>query len=82
MADTDNQETETGATPVVAPTKKETATSAASVEPRFAKEQFQDSQQFTNIEKDFLSALLQGERTYTISEAKSLLAEFNAKEAK
>lgn len=78
----DNQDTETGATPVVAPTKKETAASSASVEPRFAKEQFQDSQQFTNIEKDFLSALLQGERTYTVSEAKNLLADFNAKEAK
>lgn len=78
----DNQETETVATPVVAPTKKETATSTASVEPRFGKEQFQDSQQFTNIEKDFLSALLQGERTYTVSEAKNLLADFNAKEAK
>ncbi|ODA09051.1 hypothetical protein A7312_03380 [Paenibacillus polymyxa] len=66
----------------MAPTKKETVTSAASVEPSFAKEQFQDSQQFTNIEKDFLSALLQGERTYTVSEAKNLLADFNAKEAK
>ncbi|KAE8560254.1 hypothetical protein BJH92_10245 [Paenibacillus polymyxa] len=66
----------------MAPTKKETAASSASVEPHFAKDQFRESQQFTNIEKDFLSALLQGERTYTISEAKSLLAEFNAKEAK
>ncbi|RGL39157.1 hypothetical protein DXC69_03985 [Paenibacillus polymyxa] len=78
----DNQETETEATPAVAPTKKETATPVASVEPRFAKEQFQDSQQFTNIEKEFLSALLQEERTYTVSEAKNLLVEFNAKEAK
>ncbi|WP_226000893.1 hypothetical protein [Paenibacillus sp. BJ-4] len=82
MADTDNQENETGATPAVAPTKKETATSAASVEPRFSKDQFRESQQFTNIEKDFLNALLQDERTYTISEAKTLLADFNAKEAK
>ncbi|WP_058830708.1 hypothetical protein [Paenibacillus polymyxa] len=78
----DNQETETETTPAAAPTKKEAATSTASVEPRFAKEQFQDSQQFTNIEKDFLSALLQSERTYTVSEAKNLLADFNAKEAK
>ncbi|MDG0056993.1 hypothetical protein MMB75_25540 [Paenibacillus sp. P2(2022)] len=78
----DNQETETETTPAAAPTKKEAATSTASVEPRFAKEQFQDSQQFTNIEKDFLSALLQDKRTYTVSEAKNLLADFNAKEAK
>lgn len=82
MADTDNQETETGATPVVAPTKKETATPTVSVEPRFAKEQFQDSQQFTQIEKDTLSVLLEDGQNYTIGEAKRVLTEWLKKEVK
>lgn len=82
MADTDNQETETGATPVVAPTKKETAASSASVEPRFAKEQFQDSQQFTQIEKDTLNVLLEDGQNYTIGEAKRVLTEWLKKEVK
>ncbi|MBP1312336.1 hypothetical protein JOD82_005481 [Paenibacillus sp. 1182] len=82
MADTDNQETETGATPVVAPTKKETATSAASVEPRFAKVQFQESHQFTQIEKDTLNVLLADDQDYTISEARRVLAEWLKKEVK
>ncbi|MEK5089044.1 hypothetical protein MKY98_19265 [Paenibacillus sp. FSL M8-0228] len=78
----ENQDTETGATPVVAPTKKETAASSASVEPRFAKEQFQDSKQFTQIEKDTLSVLLEDEQDYTISEARRVLAEWLKKEVK
>jgi hypothetical protein len=78
----DNQETETEATPMAAPTKKEAATSTASVEPRFAKEQFQDSQQFTQIEKDTLSVLLEGDQDYTISEAKRILADWLVKEVK
>ncbi|PPQ49456.1 hypothetical protein C5G87_07045 [Paenibacillus peoriae] len=64
----------------MAPTKKETATSAASVEPRFAKEQFQDSQQFTQIEKDTLSVLLEDGQNYTIGEAKRVLTEWLKKE--
>ncbi|WHX37411.1 hypothetical protein QNH38_08190 [Paenibacillus polymyxa] len=82
MADTDNQETETVATPVAVPTKKETATSTASVEPRFGKEQFQESQQFTQIEKDTLSVLLEDEQNYTISEARRVLTEWLVKEVK
>ncbi|MEC4566771.1 hypothetical protein L8C07_12515 [Paenibacillus sp. CMAA1739] len=78
----DNQETETEATPAVVPTKKETATPVTSVEPRFAKEQFQDSQQFTQIEKDTLSVLLEGDQDYTISEAKRILADWLVKEVK
>ncbi|APB77384.1 hypothetical protein PPYC2_21615 [Paenibacillus polymyxa] len=78
----DKQETETGATPVVAPTKKETATSTASVEPRFGKEQFQDSQQFTQIEKDTLNVLLEEGQDYTIGEAKRVLTEWLKKEVK
>ncbi|MEK3851205.1 hypothetical protein MKX59_19385 [Paenibacillus sp. FSL R7-0340] len=78
----DNQETETGATPAVTPTKKETATSSASVEPRFAKEQFQESQQFTQIEKDTLSVLLEDGQNYTIGEAKRVLTEWLVKEVK
>ncbi|MGO4952027.1 hypothetical protein [Paenibacillus sp. DRB1-1] len=77
MADTDNQETET-----VAPTKKETAASSASVEPRFGKEQFQESQQFTQIEKDTLSVLLEDGQNYTIGEAKRVLTEWLVKEVK
>ncbi|MEE4561553.1 hypothetical protein [Paenibacillus polymyxa] len=78
----DNQETETEATPAVVPTKKETATPVASVEPRFAKEQFQDSQQFTQIEKDTLSVLLEAGQNYTIGEAKRVLTEWLKKEVK
>ncbi|MMZ47249.1 hypothetical protein D1872_88860 [compost metagenome] len=78
----DNQETETETTPAAAPTKKETAASSASVEPRFAKEQFQDSQQFTQIEKDTLSVLLEDEQNYTIGEAKRVLTEWLKKEVK
>ncbi|OMF50879.1 hypothetical protein [Paenibacillus peoriae] len=63
-------------------TPKEPRAKAQLVDAGFTKDQFLGSQQFTNIEKDFLSALLQDERTYTISEAKNLLTEFNAKEAK
>ncbi|PNQ78972.1 hypothetical protein C1T21_22765 [Paenibacillus sp. F4] len=66
----------------MAPTKKETAASSASVEPRFAKEQFQESQQFTQIEKDTLSVLLEDEQDYTISEARRVLAEWLKKEVK
>ncbi|MFC7561384.1 hypothetical protein ACFQ5D_17870 [Paenibacillus farraposensis] len=76
----DNQETETGATPAVGPTKKETAAPVASVEPRFAKEQFQDSQQFTQIEKDTLNVLLEDGQNYTISEARRILADWLKKE--
>ncbi|MDN4081329.1 hypothetical protein QYF52_25790 [Paenibacillus polymyxa] len=78
----DNQETETEATPAVALTKKETATPVASVEPRFAKEQFQDSQQFTQIEKDTLNVLLEDGQDYTIGEAKRVLTEWLKKEVK
>ncbi|MHB0944576.1 hypothetical protein ACYCSU_23805 [Paenibacillus sp. ALE1] len=78
----DNQETETEATPAVAPTKKETAASVASVEPRFAKEQFQQSQQFTQIEKDTLNVLLEDDQDYTIGEAKRVLTEWLKKEVK
>ncbi|MBU9707138.1 hypothetical protein KSP24_09400 [Paenibacillus sp. AK121] len=78
----DNQETETETTPAAAPTKKEAATSTASVEPRFAKEQFQDSQQFTQIEKDTLNVLLEDGQDYTIGEAKRVLTEWLKKEVK
>lgn len=78
----DNQETETETTPAAAPTKKETATSTASVEPRFGKEQFQDSQQFTQIEKDTLNVLLEDGQDYTIGEAKRVLTEWLKKEVK
>lgn len=63
-------------------TPKEPRAKAQPVDAGYTKDQFFGSQQFTNIEKDFLSALLQEERTYTVSEANNLLADFKAKEAK
>ncbi|MGG1639868.1 hypothetical protein ACIFQM_00955 [Paenibacillus sp. NRS-1782] len=60
--------------------KKETP--AKTVAPEFAKEQFQGSEQFTQIEKDTLNVLLEDGRNYSISEAKRILAEWLKKEVK
>ncbi|WP_256022662.1 hypothetical protein [Paenibacillus kribbensis] len=61
-------------------TKKETP--AKTVEPEFAKEQFQGSEQFTQIEKDTLNVLLEDGQNYTISEARRVLTEWLKKEVK
>lgn len=66
----------------MADTQKEPRSKTLAVEVAFTKEQFLGSQQFTNIEKDFLAALLQENRGYTISEARKLLADYKSKEAK
>lgn len=56
--------------------KKTTATAAkATQKPKFAKADLLSSKEFTAVDKDFLNALLTDGETYTIEEAKKILAD-------
>ncbi len=47
----------------------------------YRKEQFLKAEQFTRLEKDVLTGLLQADEMYTIEQAQQLLSQFMNKEA-
>jgi len=53
-------------------TKKQKQADAETKAPAFSIDQLVESQEFSNLEKDFLKAFA-GERKYSIAEAKTLL---------
>lgn len=51
-------------------------------QPKFSKEQFLSSKQFTVAQKDILSVLLKDGETYTVDQAKKQVDDFLKKEVK
>ena len=61
---------------------KDEAPNISESKPRYNKEQFLASKQFTTAQKDVLAAVLHDGQTYTFEEAKKRADEFLRKEAK
>lgn len=48
----------------------------------YTKEQILGSQRFSNVQKDILGALLDGEQQYTLEQADKIIKDFEKKEAR